>query len=882
MPKLIVEVVADAVQYFRTLEKSTKAAQVFTTETTKMGVSARQTADAQVAAAVKGTDALRSQVAALREVAAAAERGSKEQIAATNLAAAAERRLAGAMGVSAHEATRLRSSSVGLERDLGKATRGALAGSGSFGGFARSLAFASGGFLAFEGASNFIRGSVDAAREAVITQRQLATQLAVTGKSFKDERGHIEEATLALSHVSGFTIDQLEQSLTLLVRGTGRLDRALAINATAADVARGRHISLQQAAIALSKAYDGQSTALRRLGIQVPKHISGMDAINFVQAKFAGQAAAGATAQDRFSASLHNTEVIAGQALLPTINKLLTSLTNWLDKMNRTGKTQHALADAVKVATDAFDVLRGVLDRLNALTGSTRRSIELLLGTFAAFKALEVLAGLAKTARAIGLIGTSAKTAKTEVRLLGVSLDLLPVAGIVIPIAIAISYRRQINDAGDRFLRSHDLGFLVGGGNVKIPKTVAEWNALPGWIKSGLLRQGFDPTRLGIDPKTGQAFAGPVPGAANTALANVRRNAAEQAIAQQQAATHAATAAKDGGLPVALRTRIFDARITRELDRVQDQGLRQQVTSLQRIAGQIEARIKATKDITRKLNLEDQLVAVFRQEKAAKQALTQSMLDALQFDVDKAGLTATLSDDLRALRRLERAIEGQIKATGRTLDLEKQLLAVQQQIQAVLKQQAANRAQALKQREANAAARQYRALGLTAAGDQPVPGVKALQKQLDYVNDAIAGTFLDTTKERSVLARIRRVLSGSLGAVGRDVRDHIAQILATTRQQLQQGAGGDVTRFRHASSEAILAALGPGLTSAQRRRALAALSMVGAGGTVPGLHSQSFALAGAGVVVNGDVHVHGVTNTKQLEQELTKRSKGRPHTRRGA
>jgi hypothetical protein len=157
-----------------------------------------------------------------------------------------------------------------------------------------------------------------------------------------------------------------------------------------------------------------------------------------------------------------------------------------------------------------------------------------------------------------------------------------------------------------------------------------------------------------------------------------------------------------------------------------------------------------------------------------------------------------------------------------------------------------------------------------------------LRKQAAAVRDAIEGTFLDTRKNQSLLAHIRQVLSGNLGKVGQDVRAKIKEILDGIRNDLK-GAQGFATRYSPASPQALMAAFGFNLTADQRRRMQAVLAQLGPHGLVAPSRSQAFALAGAGgVTINGDVHVHGVTDVKSFENQLTKRHAARPHVRRGA
>lgn len=414
------------------------------------------------------------------------------------------------------------------------------------------------------------------------------------------------------------------------------------------------------------------------------------------------------------------------------------------------------------------------------------------------------------------------------------------------------------------------------------------------------------------------------------------------------------------GLTATQRNSFFDSSLARLIDRSQDGQLRQQLAKLQSISGLITARIAATKDVTRKLNLEDKLIAVGRQIKGVRDQIAQGFIDTLQLGVTKAQATSKLGDDLSALAAVKHGIEARIKDVGRTNELQNQLLGVisqikgvhdqiaQQfldglqlgvtkaqatvglrddlaalaalkqgvqarikavggtnelegqlldaigQIKAVRQQQTQNMLDALNLRLDKAAvtssqnddlatlnamekavrrqiktegdtldlerqlfdirqkriaarntarnARQFTRLGLTAAGDTPTPGVQALKRTLGTIDSAVTGSFLDTKKTRSMLQHIRQVLSGGLGAVGKDVRDKVKSILDDIDQQLKQHAG-DQTRFRHVGADKILAGLG--LTPEQMRQAKYKLAQLGPGQTVPS-RTPAFALAGGG------------------------------------
>jgi hypothetical protein len=255
-----------------------------------------------------------------------------------------------------------------------------------------------------------------------------------------------------------------------------------------------------------------------------------------------------------------------------------------------------------------------------------------------------------------------------------------------------------------------------------------------------------------------------------------------------------------------------------------------------------------------------------------KKSLVDRTLEALRLGVDRAGLSSAIRDDLAALRKLAAYLKTKIRLTKDNLDLQRELVGVQQQIGDLLKQQAEQRAAA---REA----RQFRLLGFGPGGEELVPGIRALKRMLDSVRQAVEGSFLDTRKTRGLLANIRRILSGGLGAVSKDVRAKIQEILADINRQLKEQAATTATKFRKVSADAFLASLGIRLTPEQMRRFRQAFATLGPGGRMPAPSGQ---FATAGVVFNGPVTINGVTDTKAFETELVKRSKQRAPVRRGS
>ncbi len=368
------------------------------------------------------------------------------------------------------------------ERELGRTTRGALAGSGVFSSLGRSLAFASGGFLAVASVFGVLRRSVDVAREAAVTQRQLATQFRASHRDLSLYRGEIDKTTLRLSALSGFTKDELDRTFTILFRSTGKVAESLRLTSLAANVARGRNMDLAAASILVGKVAGGNVSILRRYGLEIGKHATATQGLALLTAKYAGQARAGATEQMRFNAILHDSEVIVGQGILPTLNKYLAEGARWLQQMNESGKLQRDVASAAKQVRSAvsdgvtvFKIAKDVIGQVDRVTGSFTHTLEALLAIKVAtvlgewVSGFRLLAGAETAATAaavtweavgggallavksdVAAVGIASTGAASEVGLLGSKLSLLKMIGpIVIGIEILTHTRQVGNVIGD-------------------------------------------------------------------------------------------------------------------------------------------------------------------------------------------------------------------------------------------------------------------------------------------------------------------------------------------------------------------------------------------------------------------------------------------------
>jgi hypothetical protein len=311
------------------------------------------------------------------------------------------------------------------ERQVSHFSRGLLAGTGVLGGFRRAIFFASSSLLGGFGLTYAIRSTVTAVEEQQVALGHIETALADTGKGWGQYRDQIKAALDEQVRSTGFTDNELAESLAGFIRRYGDVNQALQANAIAADVARAKNVSLADAQTLVMRAGFGNPRSLRILGIELQKTTSNYDALiardkqatkaekdaakaadlqatelsalDAVNAKYHGNAArflqTTAGKQALFNAELVHTKELVGTALLPTINHLLGSLTSWLSKSKNQQTIQRDVNGIIRAGRTEVHLFANaahngamLLEPLNRLLGGTRRSVELLTLAFIAFK----------------------------------------------------------------------------------------------------------------------------------------------------------------------------------------------------------------------------------------------------------------------------------------------------------------------------------------------------------------------------------------------------------------------------------------------------------------------------------------------------------------
>ena len=195
---------------------------------------------------------------------------------------------------------------------------------------------------------------VKAAVEDEKAQTQLALALENATGATTAQIAATEQSILKMSLATGVADDELRPALGRLVRSTGDTEQAQKLLAQALDISTATGKPLETVANALGRAYDGNTTALGKLGIGLSaaelKTMSFEQVSGRLTTLFGGAAAANA---DTYAGKIARVQVAfdeaketVGAALLPILDKLLVFI------------NQNALP-AINAFSNAFSLTSG-------------------------------------------------------------------------------------------------------------------------------------------------------------------------------------------------------------------------------------------------------------------------------------------------------------------------------------------------------------------------------------------------------------------------------------------------------------------------------------------------------------------------------------------
>jgi hypothetical protein len=246
--------------------------------------------------------------------------------------------------------------------------------------------------------TNGLKEATKAAAMDAKSQGLLAQQLQNTVNATDSVIASNEAFINSLQRTTAIADDDLRPAMSALVRATGDVDKAQSLLALSTDIAAGTGRDLGSVAIAVGRAANGQTTALRRLGIVVK---AGEDPIKALTTAFAGNAEAAANLDpfQRLTTLFGEIQEQIGFALLPT----LQDFANWFASPEGSEQVQKFVDLLVDGATGLANFAKYVSDNISFL-GPLATGIGIATVAFGIFNAVVAANPFVAAAYGLGLV----------------------------------------------------------------------------------------------------------------------------------------------------------------------------------------------------------------------------------------------------------------------------------------------------------------------------------------------------------------------------------------------------------------------------------------------------------------------------------------------
>jgi hypothetical protein len=246
--------------------------------------------------------------------------------------------------------------------------------------------------------------AVKSAQAEAIGIAQLDVALKNVGTSYDLQAGAIERVIAAQQNKTNFGDEAQREALMGLISVSGDYESAMAALPAVLDLAAGKGMDLGAASTLVARAISGETSALKRYGIEVEKGAGSTEVITAIMAKFGGQAEAAADPMVQLKNRVGDLQQEFGKALMPA----LTSMAVILEK--------------VTAKLIAFSTEHPQLTKVLMIVVATLGALALVVGP--------ILLLLPTMAASIGILSVAFGS---------LSLSMLPVTLAIIGIAAAIT-----------------------------------------------------------------------------------------------------------------------------------------------------------------------------------------------------------------------------------------------------------------------------------------------------------------------------------------------------------------------------------------------------------------------------------------------------------
>lgn len=271
-------------------------------------------------------------------------------------------------------------------------------------------AFAAVGAAAFAAGKQFL-AFAQMARDDEKAALQLASSIRASTKATDQQIASVEKWIDTVQRATGVADDELRPAYARLIRSTRDFDKAQRLLRIALDVSAATGKPLKTVVEALGKAYDGNNTALARLGLGYDK--AQLKAMSFekiqgdLEKRFSGAALDKANTYEgvmaRFAITVDELKESLGMALLPYLKKLAEYGIQIADAFGREGvggafrELQYILKtliyDENGQLNQAGQTINDLIGKLNFLVQSFN-AVSRAVGASVGVKAIELIPGV--------------------------------------------------------------------------------------------------------------------------------------------------------------------------------------------------------------------------------------------------------------------------------------------------------------------------------------------------------------------------------------------------------------------------------------------------------------------------------------------------------
>ena len=224
--------------------------------------------------------------------------------------------------------------------------------------------------------------AVKSAQEEAISIAQLDVALKNVGTSYDAQAAAIEKVIAAQQNKTNFGDEAQRDALMGLISVSGDYESAMAALPAVLDLAAGKGMDLGAASTLVARAISGETSALKRYGIEVEKGAGSTEVIAAIMAKFGGQAEAAADPMVQLKNRVGDLQQEFGKALMPALTTMAVLLEKVTTKLIAFSTEHPQLTKVLMIVVAALGAVALVVGPLLLLLPTMAASIGILSVAF--------------------------------------------------------------------------------------------------------------------------------------------------------------------------------------------------------------------------------------------------------------------------------------------------------------------------------------------------------------------------------------------------------------------------------------------------------------------------------------------------------------------